>query len=309
MSCSVVANRPVDPVAIQGPVPTQSEQSAPKPSAHEQKVEGVATQVLAKIEPKEGVAVKVGRSTGDAPPAVTQADLKEREFLRIRKKIIHGRLQKWKATYDPKPELLLSFQKGMAAIIHTECLDALDLFMSKIAKAPTREKVAHLLRKNEAIMVANLRYMSGGTKTKVQEAQEIIHHELEKLGNPAEPAKNTGANKLKGVSPKDPLFDIKNRLLDKLNEWKAGFTPVANRVITTFFSGKKEGIVSKTENLLKEIYKGIVRAETKENLRAWLESRRQLMAEYTHLLNDTAAGEIEKAQAILESEMKALAAM
>ena len=304
MSCSVVSDRPIDPTLHHEAVPAQSGQSAPKPSAQEQKVESVVKEALAKVEPQGGI----GPST--ASPVVQESPevLKERAFVQQRKKIMAARMQKWKATYDPKPSLGLSLQRGMTAIIHTECFDVLTLFMSNVAKATTRERIAHLLRKNKAIMEANLCYMNSDTEKKVREASEIITHELEKLGNPAEPAKNGSVNKLKGISPKDPLCEVKTRILKKLDEWKAGFTPVANCIIATFVPGGKDGVVSKTEKLLKEIYKGIARAETKENLRAWLESRRQLMAEYTHLLNATAESKIEEARAILESEMKALAA-
>ncbi len=265
---------------------------------------------------REAEAVLQGEKRKEAvqaaalPEKVRKVDVvaegqREQLFVQYRKAIMRQKLDKWKEGYDPAPAFLLSLIPGMNRIVHIESYRVLDTFMAKLDKAQSRQKLASLLRKNAQILRESMFCMNAASERKMKEACDIIERELKMIGHVEEKAPATGEKKVRAVAKGDSLFAYKTRLMEKLDEWKKDFDPQPMHILACV-PGVMENVTKKAKRLFDNLYKGIVKSESKEKLVQLLSSSKELVTNYSLFVSSATQAKLTAACAILSAELAEL---
>lgn len=253
-------------------------------------------------EPKKEAAVVAEKKTEVAPVAEQSRELL---FVQIKVRSMLKKLERWKQDYDPAPAFYLGWIPGMSRTVHIESFDVLEAFMTKLGKATTRQKLASILKKNAQIMQESMFCMNTATVAKMTEACSLIEEELKKIGHVDELLQGEKEKKQPAISPQDPLFVYKTRLMEKLGAWNRDFAPQPQSLISVV-PGVVDTLANKAKRLFNHLYKGIAKADAREKLTKFLTDYKELISNYSLFVNAATAEKLEAVRDILGAEIAAL---
>jgi hypothetical protein len=278
--------------------------------AHDEEVDG--TQIEEKNSPhnrieEENATVASARGEEKKEVTLSSAEGEEKAFVVEKREFISGILEKWRKDYYPAPAFVLSWIPAVNRIVEKESFDVVNTFVEKLSKVSTRQRLAALLQKNANVLKESMFCMNSATESKMKEACAMIEKELQELGDVGVASKHEVKKAPLTIAADDPLYTEKSRLMKKLDDWKIDFDPQPLYILS-YVAGVTESVSKKAERLFHVLFKGIVRASTKEGLMKILDVSSSLMSDYSTFVNPSTAVKLTAACESLSKEKEILAA-